>query len=36
MNDDGGWDPFPATIEAEAGNSSNHVFVVHGKVRGWP
>lgn len=32
MNDDGGWDPFPATIEAEAGNSSNHVFVVHGKV----
>ena len=32
MNDDGGWDPFPATIEAEEGNESNHVFVVHGKV----
>ncbi len=27
MNDDGGWDPFPATIEAEA--DGNHVFVVH-------
>lgn len=23
------WDPFPATIEAEQGNPSNHVFVVH-------
>ena len=23
------WDPFPATIEAEEGNPSNHVFVVH-------
>ena len=29
MNEDGGWDPFPATIEAEA--DGNHVFVVHGK-----
>ena len=25
------WDPFPATIEAEEGNPSNHVFVVHAK-----
>ena len=29
-NDDGGSDPFPATIEKEEGNPSNHVFVVHG------
>ena len=29
MNADGGWDPFPATIEEEKGNPSNHVFVVH-------
>lgn len=28
-NANGGWDPFPATIEEEEGNSSNHVFVVH-------
>ena len=28
MNDDGGWDPFPATIEEEDGN---HYFIVHGK-----
>ena len=32
VNADGGWDPFPATIEAEEGNPSNHVFVVHGKA----
>jgi surface protein len=32
MNNDGGWDPFPATIEEEKGNTSNHVFVVHGKT----
>lgn len=32
QNDDGGWDPFPATIEAEEGNPSNHVFVCHGKA----
>ena len=32
LDDNGAWNPFPATIEAEAGNSSNHVFVVHGKV----
>ena len=31
MNSDSGWDPFPATIEEEEGNTSNHVFVVHGK-----
>ena len=29
MNEDGGWDPFPATIETEA--DGNKVFVVHGK-----
>ena len=29
-NDDGGWDPFPATIELEEG-TENHVFVCHGK-----
>ena len=29
LNEKGGWDPFPATIEEEAGNASNHVFVVH-------
>jgi hypothetical protein len=29
LNDDGGWDPFPATIEEENGN---HYFVVHGKA----
>ncbi len=28
MNDDGGWDPFPADIEQEGGN---HYFIVHGK-----
>lgn len=32
LDDNGAWNPFPATIEAEAGNESNHVFVVHGKV----
>ena len=29
LNADNGWDPFPATIEEEPGNPSNHVFVVH-------
>ena len=29
MNDDGGWDPVPATIEQE--ENGNHYFVVHGK-----
>lgn len=28
MNEENGWDPFPATIEEENGN---HFFVVHGK-----
>ncbi len=32
LDDNGAWNPFPATIEAEAGNESNHVFVVHGQV----
>ncbi len=31
LNENEGWDPFPATIEAEEGNESNHVFVVHGQ-----
>ena len=30
MNEDGGWDPFPATIEDDG--TGNHVFVVHGKA----
>ena len=29
MNEDGGWDPVPATIEQEA--NGNHYFIVHGK-----
>ena len=29
VNEDGGWDPFPATIEQEA--NGNHYFIVHGK-----
>ena len=29
MNENDGWDPFPATIEEEGGN---HYFVVHGKA----
>ena len=32
MNDDGGWDPFPATIEADPDDAANTVFVVHGKA----
>ena len=32
LNDDGGWDPFPATIESEeVGGKTNHYFIVHGK-----
>ena len=31
MNDDGGWDPYPAPIEVDPDNENNHVFVVHGK-----
>ena len=30
MNDEGGWDPFPATIEQE--DNGNHYFIVHGKA----
>lgn len=30
MNENGGWDPFPATIEDDG--TGNHVFVVHGKA----
>ena len=30
MNEDGGWDPFPATIEQE--ENGNHYFIVHGKA----
>jgi hypothetical protein len=30
MNDDGGWDPFPATIEQDA--TGNHYYIVHGKA----
>ena len=30
MNDDGGWDPYPADIEQE--ENGNHVFVVHAAV----
>jgi hypothetical protein len=29
MNEDGGWDPYPATIEQE--ENGNHYFIVHGK-----
>ncbi len=32
MNDDGGWDPFPARIEADPDDAANKVFVVHGKA----
>ena len=31
MNDDGGWDPFVATIEVDPKDENNHVFVCHGK-----
>ena len=31
MNDDGGWDPFPADIEVDPTDANNHVFVVHGQ-----
>jgi len=30
MNDDGGWDPYPADIEEEA--DGNHVFAIHAAV----
>ena len=31
MNDDGGWDPFPADIEEDPDEAGNHVFVCHGQ-----
>ena len=31
MNDDEGWDPFPANIEVDPDDPSNHVFVCHGQ-----
>ena len=36
MNENDGWDPFPATIEEEEGGNGNHVFVVHGKLADSP
>jgi len=32
LNDEGGWDPFPASIEVDPDNDANHVFVCHGKA----
>jgi len=32
QNADGGWDPFPAGIEADPADPSNKVFVCHGKA----
>ena len=33
MNENGGWDPFPATIEEEeVDGKKNHFFIVHGKA----
>jgi hypothetical protein len=32
LNEQGGSDPFPATIEVDPDNADNHVFVVHGAV----
>ena len=31
MNDDEGWDPFPADIEVDPTDENNHVFVCHGQ-----
>jgi len=31
LNDDQGWDPFPADIEVDPKDESNHVFVCHGQ-----
>ena len=31
MNENDGWDPFPANIEVDPTDSNNHVFVVHGQ-----
>lgn len=32
MNENNGWDPFPATIATDPDDEKNHVFVVHGKL----
>ena len=32
VNEKDGWDPFPATIEADPADASNHVFVCHAKA----
>jgi hypothetical protein len=32
LNDDDGWDPFPADIEEDELEPGNHVFVCHGQV----
>ena len=31
MNENDGWDPFPANIEVDPTDANNHVFVVHGQ-----
>ena len=31
LNEDQGWDPFPANIEADPADPSNHVYVCHGQ-----
>ncbi len=31
MNENDGWDPFPANIEVDPTDPNNHVFVVHGQ-----
>jgi hypothetical protein len=31
LNDDSGWDPFPADIEVDEKDPNNHVFVCHGQ-----
>ena len=32
MNENDGWDPFPANIEVDPTDANNHVFVVHGQL----
>lgn len=32
LNDDSGWDPFPAGIDTDPDNGGNHVFVCHGQA----
>ena len=31
MNENDGWDPFPADIEVDPDNAENHIFVCHGQ-----